>query len=251
MLEVLIDIRETKLKKHFQSLPFVTIAQLDIGDVIFKYNKEVVVIMERKRIDDLASSIKDGRYKQQKLRLLASYPKDKIIYLIEGDFNHPPNHIIQGLTYYTLTSSMINCLLRDNLKIYKTSTIKETIQFIENFITKLQKQNTSFLKAKTTQENMDDYNNSVIKRNKKKNLTPEVCFLGQLCQIPGISITKANPIVEKYKTMANLIMAYEMSGLTEEEKQLFLSTIEYSQKNNDKIRKLGKKASMKIYQFLF
>ena len=99
-------------------------------------------------------------------------------------------------------------------------------------------------------ETIDEFNNSLIKRNKKQNLTPTLCFLGQLCQIPGISIIKAKPIVEKYENIANLIMAYESSGLTEDEKKLFLSNIVYST-NNEKIRKIGKKASITIYEYLF
>ena len=156
--------------------------------------------------------------------------------------------MISGLNYYTLTSSLINCLLRDDLKVYKTSNIQETIKFIENFITKLQKQGITFLKTKTKEQTEDDFKNSLIKRNKKQNLTPSLCFLGQLCQIPGISIIKAKPIVDKYENIGNLIMAYESSGLTEDEK-MFLSNIIYST-NNEKI-KIGKKASITIYKYLF
>ena len=250
MIEVIIDNRETKLKQHFAKLPYITIVNLELGDIIIKYNNEIMVVIERKRLDDLASSIKSGRYKQQKLRLLSTYPKHKILYLIEGDLHKIPTEFINGINYYTLTSSLINCLLRDNIKIYKTIDIQETIQFIENFITKLHKQGNTFLKTKTKEETVNDFNNSLIKRNKKQNLTPTVCFLGQLCQIPGISIIKAKPIVDKYKTMANLIMAYEMSDLTEEEKKNFISNLCYLNKNNKK-RKIGTKSSNLIYQFLF
>ena len=250
MIEIIIDSRETKLKNHFLNLPYIKIKNLELGDIIIKHNSEIVVVIERKRLDDLASSIKSGRYKQQKLRLLSTYPKHTILYLIEGNLNQPSKELISGLNYYTLTSSLINCLLRDDLKIYKTIDIHETIKFIENFITKLQKQGTSFLKKKTNKETIDEFNNSLIKRNKKQNLTPTLCFLGQLCQIPGISIIKAKPIVEKYENIANLIMAYESSGLTEDEKKMFLSNIVYST-NNEKIRKIGKKASITIYEYLF
>ena len=65
----------------------------------------------------------------------------------------------------------------------------------------------------------------------------------------GISIIKAKPIVDKYENIGNLIMAYESSGLTEDEK-MFLSNIIYST-NNEKIRKIGKKASITIYKYLF
>ena len=90
-IEILIDNRETKLKQHFLNLPYIKIQNLELGDIIIKYEDEVI---ERKRLDDLASSIKSGRYKQQKIRLLSTYPKHKILYLIEGNLNQSPNEII-------------------------------------------------------------------------------------------------------------------------------------------------------------
>ena len=82
----------------------------------------------------------------------------------------------------------------------------------------------TFLKTKTKEQTEDDFKNSLIKRNKKQNLTPitVIIFFRELCQIPGISIIKAKPIVDKYENIGNLIMAYESSGLTEDEKNVFI-----------------------------
>jgi len=49
------------------------VKNLDIGDIII-YNGSYKLIIERKTINDLVSSIKDGRYREQKMRLL-SYRK--------------------------------------------------------------------------------------------------------------------------------------------------------------------------------
>ena len=44
---------------------------LTLGDFVWTYkNKVLDFIVERKKADDLASSIIDGRYKDQKYRLL-------------------------------------------------------------------------------------------------------------------------------------------------------------------------------------
>ena len=57
--------------------------QLPVGDALWiarhkqlKYEYVLDFIVERKRVDDLWHSIKDNRYKQQKLRLMVSYSLD-------------------------------------------------------------------------------------------------------------------------------------------------------------------------------
>ena len=93
-MELIIDNRES-IKKYFndKNLEWVKFQNLDLGDYVFNYNEELVCIIERKTIEDLASSIKDGRYREQKSRLIMNYPKSKLIYLIEGDFTKPNNSI--------------------------------------------------------------------------------------------------------------------------------------------------------------
>ena len=65
----------------------IEIKSLDLGDYIIydeKYEKDLI-IFERKTLSDLESSIKDGRYSEQSLRLSSkSLHNHNIIYLIEG-----------------------------------------------------------------------------------------------------------------------------------------------------------------------
>ena len=89
-MELIIDNRETIKnyfieKKNQNNYEWVTFQNLDLGDYLFKYNNQPILIIERKTIEDLASSIKDGRYREQKTRLLNTYNKKNILYLIEGD----------------------------------------------------------------------------------------------------------------------------------------------------------------------
>jgi crossover junction endonuclease MUS81 len=67
--------------------------QLPVGDALWlarhkQQEQEYVLdfLVERKRVDDLWSSIKDTRYKQQKLRIMRCGVR-KILYLVEGDPN--------------------------------------------------------------------------------------------------------------------------------------------------------------------
>ena len=48
MIEFIIDSRETKLKNHFYKLPYIEIKNLELGDIIIKYNSEIIVIIRKK-----------------------------------------------------------------------------------------------------------------------------------------------------------------------------------------------------------
>ncbi|CAG8541288.1 2832_t:CDS:2, partial [Racocetra fulgida] len=99
---LVLDTREVKLKKdrdyikdtlQEKGVP-ISVRNLELGDVIWVARKnttspmeELVLdyILERKRMDDLVGSIKDGRFREQKFRLSKS-GASQIIYLIE-DYN--------------------------------------------------------------------------------------------------------------------------------------------------------------------
>ena len=64
---------------------------LELGDIeinISNVDFTNKFIFERKTLTDLNASINDGRYKEQKHRLLSSYSNNAITYIIEGDDIH-------------------------------------------------------------------------------------------------------------------------------------------------------------------
>jgi crossover junction endonuclease MUS81 len=97
-MNIVIDAREQELIKHIQFflgniLKFkniqVVVESLPIGDIIIKQNEEEKMYIERKSLNDLASSIKDGRYEEQSYRLNGlNIHNHNIVYLIEGDVNN-------------------------------------------------------------------------------------------------------------------------------------------------------------------
>ena len=226
-----IDNRESKLIDYFKDKPNIEIKQLDIGDLIFKLEDVVSIIIERKSVSDLFSSIKDGRFREQKKRLLSNFSSDKIIYLIEGQI---PNN--NKPTYY---GSLVNCLIRDNIKLFQTKNISETINFIET-IKKRFDDKVEYIYNSLNGGSIIAPTNYVdtIKLKKKDNLTPENFQIITLAQIPGMSTTKAKVIMEEYKTIENLI-----SHLKENDIQI-IKDLKISN------RKLGEKVSNRIKEFL-
>ena len=78
---IVIDTHESKLKDYFSSHEHIKFQLLEVGDIIIKEEKPVLVI-ERKTLPDLYSSIKDGRWKEQKnADLQATFPKNKLFIL--------------------------------------------------------------------------------------------------------------------------------------------------------------------------
>ena len=110
MIKLVIDNRETKLIELFDKNNISIIKNLEIGDILIINEEKPIIIIERKTLSDLSASIKDGRYKEQKIRLIHNYKNCKKIYLIENTGNFDLSNSI-------LLSTKINGILRDSIYI--------------------------------------------------------------------------------------------------------------------------------------
>ena len=207
---------------------------LPIGDIIISDEKEDKLIIERKSVSDLLSSIKDGRYEEQSYRLNGlNHHNHNIIYLIEGDVNRVNRFKSDNQTEkLTLYSAMFSLNYYKGFSVQRSFSLDETAVMICNMAYKLEKESSSkkvFYQniAPLTQEQSGgdekkddseeveqsekDYVN-VIKKVKKENITPDNIGEIMLCQIPGISSVTALSIMEKYKTLPNLIKEIELNN---------------------------------------
>ncbi len=126
-----VDFREHDLIERFKTEGVEhTVKSLPLGDIVIK-NNGTTVIVERKRTDDFASSISDGRWREQKSRLMASGAT--AVYLIEGSLygqNKPPE---------TLSSAIWNTMLRDKLFVIQTRGIEDTSLYLQQLAKKVGK----------------------------------------------------------------------------------------------------------------
>lgn len=249
-MEFFIDNRESTKpyflkKKNEENLNWIHFDNLDLGDYIVKYKNETVVIIERKSIDDLANSIKDGRYREQKSRLFQNYPQEKIMYLIEGDLTKPNKSIqFNKVSKNTIYSSLLNLLLRDNLNLFITNNKQETIEFLENLILKINKNGIRFLKKKKYSKDEHLFQNL---KSSKKNITPMLVYKLQLSSIPGISSKIADVIIQKYPTLMDFIE--ELHSYEDSERFEIIKNIKYE--SNGKMRRIGKKIATNLNKYLF
>jgi len=238
-----VDTRETDLLQHlnhqvanipvFKSITIQT-ETLPIGDIIICDDKEDKLIIERKSVSDLLSSIKDGRYEEQSYRLNGlNHHNHNIIYLVEGDVNRvnrfKTDSKIEKLTLY---SAMFSLNYYKGFSVFRSFSLEESATIICNMAYKLEKNSLTDKKAFyqnlcpiiKTEETEKDENISekvetleqsekdyvgVIKKIKKENITPDNIGEIMLCQIPGISSVTALAIMEKYKNLPNLIKEIE------------------------------------------
>jgi ERCC4-type nuclease len=126
----LIDLIKSKLPNDFK-IPYST-ENLQIGDIIIKHTLDNItysLIIERKCVTDMIASIKDGRYKEQKIRLLAELantPNTIITYLLEGSMSEL--RLQQDKTMFN--GSIISSIFRDKISIIRTYSLIETLDIL-------------------------------------------------------------------------------------------------------------------------
>src|ERR1051325_1842011 len=92
-MQVILDNRENKsfIDKFLLKLINIPIQikNLDIGDIhIIDEHEILIAVFERKTINDLMNSLSDGRYHEQKARLLSQEnPSLRNYYIFEGSTN--------------------------------------------------------------------------------------------------------------------------------------------------------------------
>ena len=203
-LNIIIDNRETNLYNNMIDRDLdkykiiIKKEQLEIGDIHI-INDDIHLIYERKTMSDLISSIKDGRYKEQKLRLLANNPNN-INYIIEGTDIIASNNIHNQ---QLLTSVYYNSIYRDKINIFFTKNINDTVTLLLLIATKIIDKPQNF--KMNYQHSMDYIDNCKIKTKKSENIDKETCYLLQLSQIPGISKQIAKNIKDVYPTLNILL----------------------------------------------
>lgn len=255
-----IDYRERDLIDHCKQLVVnskisekiqIVTENLHIGDVVItETNKdgEELLIIERKSLNDLAASIKDGRYSEQSFRL-NQYPvhNHNIIYLIEGNLSTWKQYGYGGriITKDTLYSSITSIMYYKGFSVMRTISMEETARWIVRSSLKLEKEKTKrksfYMNSSVLEKSLDSngHNDSnahhdnttdkmvldmkvrnVIKSNnehtelkytnvmkavKRNNITIDNIGSIMIMQIPGISSTTANTIMEHFENVGELI----------------------------------------------
>jgi crossover junction endonuclease MUS81 len=228
MIVLKVDYREGHLKEILTNLELpILIENLEIGDIIIESDEpKFSLIFERKTYADLLSSIKDGRYKEQKLRMLSNNPAHHCNYILEG--KPIQDSIVDSMIYHTM--------YRDMIHIIQTNSIGHTADIIKKIYDKCVKNPEKFVATNLEKEYVA---NVKIKSKKCDNIDKATCFILQLCQIPGISHTIAKEIVKKYSSWTELLSL--INNESDETKKLEILS---------SINMIGAKKAKKIIEYI-
>ena len=190
-----IDNREPCIiKDYFMNSDKVYISKLknlEQGDFIIRDPDEnILLIIERKSINDLLSSVKDSRYSEQSERYLQlDLPSNKIVYIIEGNYENFSKDTIEFKTIY---SCIFSLSYNKGFTLLFTENLHSTIILIEQFINRL----------------IENKPCSKFKLNliKKKSITVKNIDSYMLNLVPGIGITTSEDILKNFNgNLYNLI----------------------------------------------
>jgi len=213
-----VDYREKKLLKLLESLKTmykfdkITISceNLELGDfIICDDNGVEKIILERKSLSDLASSIKDGRYAEQSFRLNNyNFHNHNIVYIIEGDLRYWEKYggKYNKMATKTFYVTMFSLFYYKGFSVMRTLNLTETAEYLLHTADKMSRdKKISYYDTsgnKTT--DIKDYC-SVVSKVKKNNITPDNIGEIMLSQLPGISTTIAKVIIKKFGSIFQLI----------------------------------------------
>lgn len=215
-MELFIDNREHGLVAIFNANCNTNVIQkiepLDVGDVQFRFDGRLACVVERKTMEDLQSSINDGRYKEQKLRLLQTREETGciIVYILERSLQS--NNRVLDFTCMNsgMVGSILNTCLRDRIFVLQTSGLEDTAAALDGMWKRFVKEpliyfgeNAGTMLSKTA------HTDALIKTKRKGNIDGETCFLMQLSCIPSISMKKAQAIAAHFQvnTIGSLVHA--------------------------------------------
>jgi crossover junction endonuclease MUS81 len=246
------EVKGKKKEKEIEKIK-IKVENLKLGDIVISHDDggngdNELLLFERKSLNDLASSIKDGRYAEQSFRLdgYESVPNHNIVYIIEGDLSKWKENAKYGcknrVNKKTLLSSMCSMLYYKGFSVIRTMNMTETCELIFNWADKLQREKgaknpyysggsdgidgSAKMEKQESQEPELEQEQAQfaepvhvreshycdvfkIKKEKNGNITPGNIGEIMLCTIPGISSKTAIVIMKEFKTINGLIKSLE------------------------------------------
>ena len=209
-LRVIIDTREEELWRLLEGWRGaegfegwkVERAPLDVGDIAFMGSDNELVILERKSADDLGSSQRDGRYREQRARLLAKKGAGvSIDYVLEAPTPWSPTlsrSWCRGAFKEThLQMAIVRLQLRYGISVLQAANTKETVMWIRRIAAALIADPTVFRTgvAETTGGAAAAYT-AALHIKKAANMSQDRILSSMLRIIPGVGAAAADAILD-------------------------------------------------------
>jgi ERCC4-type nuclease len=228
MATLILDMREHGLiaECQRQGIPF-TQANLDVGDILIQsQDGKPLLIAERKTLSDFAASNQDGRYREQRARLMAARGSGiAVVYIVEGTWSADPDRLFgTRTTQGQLRRLTMRLMLRYGMPVLLAADMAETARWVATAVAQLTDDGSCFEPegglAATTTEAMS-HMTAALSLNKKDNRSAATVGQAMLAGIPGLGPKRAAALLET-RTLAQLatLTATEITELKTGEKRL-------------------------------
>lgn len=193
-MAIVLDNREHSL---ISLLPTVPVQQLPVGDAWIKVGEQVKLVIERKTTADFEASFLDGRYREQRTRLLAycAEQKARALYVLEGGLDGRR----RSLDRPALQKLIHRLLLRYGVAVYFTKSTEDTASTLTILAQQLAEDAAVF---EGEQLSYTDVQHVTKKANKDD---PKAFACAALQGCPGVSAKSAAAIWEVAQTWSRLL----------------------------------------------
>lgn len=193
-MAIVLDNREHSL---ISLLPTASVQQLPVGDAWIKVCDQLKLVIERKTTADFEASFLDGRYREQRTRLLAycAEQKAKALYVLEGGLDGRR----RSLDRPALQKLIHRLLLRYGVAVYFTKSTEDTALTLTILAQQLTEDAAVF---EGEQLSYTDVQHVTKKANKDD---PKAFACAALQGCPGVSAKSAAAIWEVAQTWPRLL----------------------------------------------
>lgn len=171
--------------------------RLDVCDIEVRHGGQTICI-ERKTWSDLAASICDGRFHEQKVRMV---PADGVMYayVIEGEIASWDGSL-RNMSHRSLWGALVKTALRDNFVVFHAATPRDIAELCIYLFEQLRD---GGFAPKTAGHCV-----AGVQKRKRDNLNDAVSILrAMLVNIPGMSATRADKVLAAFPDVPSLCAA--------------------------------------------
>jgi len=198
-----LDTRESEL---ITLLNDVTVKALPVGDILIGVKEDGVmaeggIVIERKSIRDLEASILDGRYREQRGRILAFCEENKTqpMYILEGSLSSSTGRLQKS----ALMKFIQRLVLHYQIPVIQTASIHETAELLQTMMEQW-KEDPTRLKQTTERIKMTD---GIHIQKKANSADPKQFAVACLAQCPGVSVKMAEALIAHFGSLQAVIAA--------------------------------------------
>lgn len=211
------------------------IQQMDLADIEIRGTKGQRFLFERKTVSDLAASLQDGRFKDQKDRLLGVLerePKTAIAYILEGGMAGSDSQKVHGRVTMGMLRTLLNTIqLRYRIPIIRTTTIRDTASWVFRFVKHLERKPDFCPVGSGSNAGCSTYKTLMPSTAKNRSTDPKDIRIAMLTVIPGVSLKSASGILEQLETEEDTIFTFTRKN----SKDAFIERLQGIKINNRKV----------------